>query len=282
MIIFHLCLVPTQYNRGRLRATLFRIIHWARNKNTFKSAASDTNNRIRRDEILATRLYIFLFTMGLLIIIFITVMSPQKSTVVVDHPSLIDYERLQVVHDSVTCSCLNTTIPYSAFVSNVEATTHQVCLSPFVDHVWFSSVFGDTTVNRSIHQAFLSSHFRHLAAFCQSAQQIITDAINDFYSTEWIGITLLTRSDFSKQMTSIFSQFQEQTPGTFRRTLRFILNVTLANQVVSVYESNWHFIPGDYPYVSMKPRYYGESSIDFDSLEPVFRCLEILYDCLVF
>ena len=239
----------------------------ARMLNLFQSAASSTDDHMRHKEIIATRLYIILFAVCFLGAFLATALPSQKITVVIHNPSLTDYERLRIEQKSLVCSCSRITIPYSAFLSLSPPTLHQVCYSPFVSEQWISAIFGDTTANRSIAQAFLSSHFRLLAAFCLSSKQTLADALNNLGATELIGVTLLSRTELTEQMNFTVSQFYLQAPNLFRRALRFILNVTLGNQDMSAYESNWYLTPGVLPSVAMKPRYYGTYHLDASKSE---------------
>jgi hypothetical protein len=43
--------------------------------------------------------------------------------------------------------------------------------------------------------------------------------------------------------TSLIEAFQNQTINSFQQNLGLIIDITLANQYMSIYETNWHFIP---------------------------------------
>ena len=210
-----------------------------------------------RDQILTTRLYIVLFCLSFLGVLLITIVPQQSTTLTIYNPSLTDFEKLKTEQSTFTCSCSNLNIPYSSFISFSQPILHQVCSSPFITETWIAVVLGDTTVSRSIAQGFLSAHFRLLAAFCQSSQEILEDAVQNFVSTNLITITPLTRTEFTEQMNFTIEEFYSQAPRMFRRMLAFILNITLANQAMSAYESNWYVTLGIYPSVRMMPRYYG-------------------------
>ena len=207
---------------------------------------------------MTTRLYICLAWVCYCVVIVYTVLPEMRNTITVHNPSLADYESLQANQDTVTCLCSSLTIPYSTFVAVLQPNLHQVCSSPFVSATWISAVFGDTTVNRSMSQAFLSAHFRLLAALCASSQQIITEAMKDFALSQFASVSLLPRSEVAKQINDTFTEFYMQAPNILRRTLAFILDTTLANQVMTVYESNWHVTPGLWKTVTKMPCYYGK------------------------
>jgi hypothetical protein len=233
------------------------LVRWARELNWFQQVTSTEGDSSRRDEIITTRLYIFLFGVSILGVFLITTVPQQKTTFVLENPSLAAYEQLQANQSTLTCSCLSLNNPYSTFLSLSQPTLHQVCSSSFVNQTWISAVFGDTRENRSVAHAFLSAHFRLLAAFCLSSQQTLADALKDLGSTQLITATVLPRATLAEQMNSTLTQFYTQAPSVFRRTLSFVLDVTLGNQAMSAYESNWYVTQETYPSVSMMPRYYG-------------------------
>lgn len=243
----------------RLREPLFkRIIRWARQFNLFQRAHLIGNESVRHDQILTTRLYIVLFGVSLLGVFLITTVPQQTTTYIINNPSMTVYEQFKESQSSFTCSCSNINVPYSSFIPLSEPILHQICSSPFINQTWISAVFGGTTTDRSIPQGFLSAHFRLLAAFCQSSQETLADALEIFRSTQFISVTLLSYTEFTEQMNFTLTQFYGQAPGIFRRALAFILDITLSNQVMSAYEANWYVMLGTYPSVTMMPRYYGE------------------------
>jgi hypothetical protein len=231
---------------------------WVRQLNLFQTAASLNDARIRHDEIISTRIYIILTALCLWGVILFTSLSQQKTTVTIPIPSISSYDRLQAKQPFLFCSCSRISIPYSNLISLSQPTLHQVCSSPLIDQSWLSEVFGEATVNRSIARAVLSAHFRLLAAFCGFSQKTLHDAQTTFLSSSLLSITLLSRVQLDQQLNYTVLEFQRQVPNVFRRTLAFIVDTSLGNQVMSVYETNWHLVPVSDRYITMMPRYYGK------------------------
>lgn len=193
-------------------------------------------------------------TCGLLLFI---VVPEARITVTIKNPSLTEYQQLQSKQSSLTCSCTTVSIPYSNFVSLSLPAFHQVCSSSFVSQSWISSVFGDTTTNRSLPRAFLSAHFRLLASFCSSSQQTISSGLEKLGTNQFFSVTLQSSSALATQVNSTMTQFYTQTSNSFSLSLALILNMTLNNQVPSAYQSNWYYLPDIYVTVTTKPQYYG-------------------------
>ena len=53
----------------------------------------------------------------------------------------------------------------------------------------------------------------------------------------------MTRKEFRDQSQTLIADFQNKTSSSFRRNLALIVDIILGNQFISVYETNWHFIP---------------------------------------
>ena len=74
----------------------------------------------------ATRLYIILLTVGLVILALYTTIQPQTLTEVVDKPSITEYNRLMKTHgDRLKCSCSLIASKYDRFIK-IQPVFHQV------------------------------------------------------------------------------------------------------------------------------------------------------------
>ena len=232
--------------------------HWIQRLNLFQSALSLNDASIRQNELIITRVYIILTVFCLCGVLLFTSLLQQKATVTIPSPSISSYDRLQANEPFLSCSCSRISSPYSTFTSLSQRTLHQVCSSPLINQTWLTEVFGEGTANRSVSRAVLTAHFQLLAIFCDFSQQILDDAQTAFLSSDFLSTTLLSRAQLNQQLNFTILEFQRQVPSFFRRTLAFIIDTSLANQVMSVYETNWHLVPVLDRYITMMPRYYGE------------------------
>ena len=69
------------------------------------------------------------------------------------------------------------------------------------------------------------------------------DVTANFYANQFISVKLLTEQEFTDQIQALVEDFQTKTLNSFRRNLALIVDITLGNQFISIYETNWHFIP---------------------------------------
>jgi len=99
------------------------------------------------------------------------------------------------------------------------------------------------STKNSIHEAVLASHFKLLQSFCQSANTILSESIVNFNLMEFISINLLTEKQLMEQTISSILDFQNKTINVFKRNLNSIIDITLGNQLMSIYGTNWYFIP---------------------------------------
>lgn len=95
----------------------------------------------------------------------------------------------------------------------------------------------------SAHEAVLASHFKLLQSICQSANETLSDSINNFNSREFISVNLLTEKQLVEQTISAIEDFQNKTIHRFKIIFDFIIDIILGNQLMSIYGTNWYFIP---------------------------------------
>lgn len=246
----------------QIRRLLIRLITWICELNWFKSSRSIMDDHIRHTEIITTRIYILLFAVCLCGILLITAVPEARAEIRINRPSFTDYLRLQSEEDTLRCSCSTISIPFSNFVLLPLPTFHQICSSPFISQSWILAIFNRTTINRLTQQPFLAAHFQLLGSFCHSSQKILSSGLETLRANQFVSVTLQSSAALVEQMNSTITQFYTQTSNSFSLALAYILNTTLSNQVTSVYQSNWRYIPGFQWSLATKPQYYGRYSED--------------------
>ena len=98
-----------------------------------------------------------------------------------------------------------------------------------------------------------------LQSFCQYSNKTLIGSIENFYVNQFISAKLLTPNEFQNQIESFIQDFQRETISSFQRNLDLIIDITLGNQLMSIYETNWYFIldpNGNFP-IYTKSRSYG-------------------------
>ena len=136
----------------------------------------------------------------------------------------------------------------------------------------------NVTNERSVDRTVLGAHFKLLQSFCQFANETLTFSIDNFNTNRFISAKLLTQKEFINEIGSAIQAFQNDTISSFQRNLALIIDITLGDQLMSAYGTNWYFIPdpnGNYP-IYTKARSYRKIETIFLSL------IEIIVFLLLF
>lgn len=96
---------------------------------------------------------------------------------------------------------------------------------------------------QEVSRAVLGSHFEFLRLFCSLSNETVVSERGNFYTNQLISVNALQKNQFADEMKALIIEFQTKTLSTFRHNLALITNITLGSQIMSVYETNWHFIP---------------------------------------
>lgn len=95
-----------------------QLIKQIRELNFFKSIETDNNIDIHRNQIISTRIYIFLWITCIMILSIHDGLSEKKSIFVVDSSSLSVISELHSKNlDEFTCPCSKIVIPFQTFTS---------------------------------------------------------------------------------------------------------------------------------------------------------------------
>ena len=87
---------------------------------------SSGNEEMRREQVLATRVYLLLLVSILLVLVLFTCLRTQTVSVTVPKPSLDTYDKLVVVYSqTLSCPCQEIAVRYSNFIT-LNVTQHPV------------------------------------------------------------------------------------------------------------------------------------------------------------
>ncbi|CAF1429312.1 unnamed protein product [Adineta ricciae] len=224
---------------GRITASW----HWSRKKivelNRFESVESHTDAFALRTEILATRLYLALLTVVVVIIVFHLSLDVQTWTVAVPHPSQATYEYLEAQYSStLKCSCEQISIPFRKFMT-ISVTYHPVCSSSFVSDRWVDMLFSPDQGDYYPvdFRASASGQFQVLQSLCGLANASIADELDTLLDdTALLSDQLINAQNLEVQgsVSSLF--FRTSTENKFLRTLRLIRGTTAANNLQSAFQ----------------------------------------------
>ncbi|CAF3839568.1 unnamed protein product [Rotaria sp. Silwood1] len=204
--------------------------------NRFANDPSLVEKRFQNQEIIATRIYIILFTLCLIVaIIYYGPFSQETKSITKKYPTINTVNDLRGRNlSSLSCPCSKVAIPYSQIVS-IKPEYHSICSSEYVS----SSYIIDVRKKKDNISAALSAHYRLLSSLCQSSHRFIENAIEVFDTFELISVETLTRSSFDIQIQSLISTFISQIPANYRHTLSFIVGSFSVNQLLHRFRTNW-------------------------------------------
>ena len=109
-----------------LELLLRRLIKRIRELNFFKSIDTDNDIHIQQNQIISTRIYIFLWITSIMILSIYNGFTEKKSTFEIDSSSMSVINEFQSKNlDEFTCPCSKIVIPYQTFTS-FNTISHQV------------------------------------------------------------------------------------------------------------------------------------------------------------
>ncbi|CAF3984678.1 unnamed protein product [Rotaria sordida] len=240
-------------------------------KNTHSQEIVQTTDEIsiiQRQQI-ATRLYIILFIVAIVIIVTFTGLNSPIQSIKVSSPTKLIFEQLQFQYSSssLSCPCSQISVQHSKFISIKPTAYHQVCSSYFISSnfiqlLWDSESF--ESYYYDVDMKILSLHFNLLSSFCSLAKIMIEQKIEIFYSQQFISVELLTRHSFQIQIDSIIENFIYQVPINFRQIHNYIIDMFHANQLHNLFLTNWNLhlsSPAEYYLMRTDPITYNTTNI---------------------
>ncbi|CAF3912120.1 unnamed protein product [Adineta steineri] len=252
--------------RARLVAIGTKIRDWLKKVNVF----DNTNRAVSiEQQCLATRVYILLLIISLIILVIYTSLTYYLSTFTITNPSFEQYQQLQQRYgsDAVSCPCSRSSITYSAFIK-LECDFHPVCTSHFISDSYLQELFElyndlDTAYassNAYTLQGTIFTHFQTLLALCNLAKDFVAD-VQQQYLVSYVVSTYISDFDlFQTETNASLANFRTTLPNSFVNSLQLIRGLMQGNGLVSAYSTNWY--PFTYAIHStgtiyFKPQYYG-------------------------
>jgi hypothetical protein len=207
-----------------------------RSLNLFAAKHHPNDEQVKREGIIATRIYIILFILSLIAaLLFAGPFSDEMQTKSIAKPTSGVVNRLHLRNIStLSCPCSTAAVRHSKFLS-LTPQYHPICSSDYVKPSYWIDLFQKE--NQTSIQ--LGSHYRVLASLCQQAHRIVKSAEDIFGARELINAETMTRSSFMIRTEALVSTFISQTPADYRRTLTFIMRSFAVNHLLNVFTYNW-------------------------------------------
>jgi hypothetical protein len=165
-----------------------------------------------RDGIYSARLYFFLLSIGIVILVFYSSLSIRIQNITIYKPSLSEYERLYAEYPSVLiCPRTQLSVAHSLII-DIKPSYHQVCSSDFVkDDVWLLYFSG---IKVSLYSADFRTIgfplFTILQTLCMMSNETVTNQLIVFNNTQFVSGRVLTRDTFNSQTYALIQEFQQQ------------------------------------------------------------------------
>ncbi|CAF1468291.1 unnamed protein product [Adineta ricciae] len=200
--------------------------------------------RAKRLGQLATRLYIILLIISLVIATFYTIIEPRTLIKTFDKPSLDLYNELLLDHNgSVQCPCSTIATTYQKYVV-IEPVFHQICSNSFAVDQWRENITASLVLSNydvRDYRRFLSAHLQFLIGLCDLSMKSVTDSISQFLSSLFITTELQSPTIFQAQIHSLINKSISNAPVTFARLLALLRTTNHGNAFITTYGTNFQY-----------------------------------------
>jgi hypothetical protein len=185
---------------------------------------------------IATRLYILILVISLIILNFYSLLIKEIHNGTVLNPTESEYNRLeQIYSDSLSCPCTSISMNYSTFI-NIEPQYHQVCLSDLVSTRWINyNEHQDPVAGHAgdDYRSTASSYWQLLAMFCQESRTTVDDALRLFFQIQFVSSQVISQQLFESQVNLSIRNWQSGTIERFLRTIQLVQKMNFGNQLMS-------------------------------------------------
>ncbi|CAF3872343.1 unnamed protein product [Adineta steineri] len=215
--------------------------------NLFPTIPPSRDLKIIRRNRRSTRIYLILVITTLFILIIYTFIKQQTTTNIDKSPSLLKYKELYNQYSvKLECSCTNIAIKYKKFITEIKPEYHQICSSIFISPEWMESM-PDNGRERMLFDfefqihARIGFHFDALSKICELTRNTLNTALSKFEETDFITVHVIPQDEFNRKIKLIIEQFKTITSDQFIETFKLIQTINHANQLASLFLSNWRF-----------------------------------------
>lgn len=245
--------------------------------NIFKREGS--NEHQIHYQCIASRLYIFILIMSLVIFTFYSLLIEEIHRKTILNPSESEYNRLeQMYHDSLSCPCTSISVNYSTFIQ-IEPYFHQVCSSDLVSDEWIEYNSGsdpNALYRFNEYRGIVTNSFLLLEMFCQESRRTIDDALGVFLQTQFVSAQVISRQLFESQANLSIHNWRSTTNERFVRTIQLVQAINFGNQLFSSLAGIYRHINGDFGEIILRTDQYADNCSC--ALSPLCRSLTGLYD----
>ena len=180
--------------------------------NLYENSLSQSQHGIH-----ATRWFLLLFVLGLLVLTIQMLLISQRQTGTIHMPTSWQVETLhQQEFSTLSCECQRNTISYSTII-RVRPRYHQICGSPFLDDdqwlKYFEFLWNATgsgcpfTSHQNDFRVYGLYFFHQLRTLCQLIDTVTNNELQAFNQTQLWSEQTLTREEFTLRTNIIMQRF---------------------------------------------------------------------------
>ncbi|CAF4698238.1 unnamed protein product, partial [Rotaria sp. Silwood2] len=200
------------------------------------------------DQLLATKFFICLLTITVIIVIAFTIFSIQTYTVTIQSPNEIIFEQLYAQYSTtLSCPCRKSSIRHNNFIL-LNPYYHPICTSQFINQTFISSLSDEKISDYYLldYRTMIASHFQVIALLCRTIIQIVTNAIKEFATRYLITTNVLPYNIFNTQVVVLIKQLKQTTTTYIRHINDFLSLNIFHNGIYSGLRTNYamRIIPG--------------------------------------
>ena len=252
-------------HRPRFRVDVSSLLQRLRKLNLFESPLPTTDQHLLKNQLISTRLFIFLLALSLTILLTYISTVTIDQTITLKQPSQLQYQQIADQHSqTLTCPCTQISIENSVFLRN-NYTLHQVCSSNFVSDAWFKYLQlardqykGINTDDFRMNSPFT---FRTLRSLCAQVQTTITNSLHSFYGNQYVTSSLVSSIVLNTQLESIITQFRVSMIHEFLSSSRLVQDTIQVNGLLSSTQSNANLsLSPQHDHIIIRSRIYGSCS----------------------
>ena len=195
----------------------------------------------------ATRLYLILLLLALIILALYTFIQPIAVTKTFQEPSFEFYNQLiEKYEDQLKCSCQSISSNYRQFI-DIQPSFHEICASSFSSNEWrinFTSnlIYNISSYQQRDYRRILSSHLQFLNGLCELSIKSVNNSINEFLSSSYVTVQLTSKVYFHEKLSTSIEQVKSNSSNTITNLLFLIRSLYHGNAMISTYGTNFKYI----------------------------------------
>ena len=220
---------------------LERAKNYFQNLNLFETSPPSTDPSLLRTQRISTRIFISLLIYCLLILLLYTSTIQVIRTANIEKPNLNQYFELYKKHAQIlTCSCGQTSIPYSTFL-RLNYRLHPVCNSSYISDEFirhFPSPNEDY-LQYSDFRLYAPLMLQGIRSLCSLVNDTIQTNLNEFLQRYHVSHSPISPDVFPSQWEASINLFISTTTENLLASLRLLRNTIQANAFLSASFSNY-------------------------------------------